>query len=108
LIRTLIYPPSQSLEGNFMATLSDILSENHFSLALTDGTLTGTGVDFLVKQAKEAQFFLFGEDHGIAENLNFATALFKLLQPTGYNSYVTEIGPFSAEYFNRYARQPDA
>jgi hypothetical protein len=91
-----------------MATLSDILSENHFSLALTDGTLTGTGVDFLVKQAKEAQFFLFGEDHGIAENLNFATALFKLLQPTGYNSYVTEIGPFSAEYFNRYARQPDA
>jgi len=91
-----------------MAILSEILSENHFSISLAHGVITGKGAEFLLEQARASRFFLYGEDHGIADNLNFATALFKLIRPSGYSTYVTEIGPFSAEKFNQLARQPDA
>lgn len=91
-----------------MQTLSEILATNHFPLALAAGHLTGAGADFLAREANAASFFLMGEDHGIRDNLQFATALFKLIQPAGYNAYVTEIGPVSAQHIQRALQQPNS
>lgn len=91
-----------------MTELSDFLASHHYTLALNGETLTGTGVDFLQREARNARYFLFGEDHGIGSSLKFATALFKTLQPSGYNAYVTEIGPVSAKHILALLNQPDS
>jgi len=90
-----------------MSTLSEILSEHHFPLTLFDGFLAGRGADFLSRQARESRFFLVGEEHGIGDNLNSATALFKMIQPSGYHTYVTEIGPISARHIHQLVQQPE-
>jgi hypothetical protein len=90
-----------------MFTLSEILSEHHFPVTVSYGFLTGRGADFLSHQARESRFFLIGEEHGIGDNLDFATALFNLLRPFGYHTYVTEIGPISARHVHQLVQQPE-
>ena len=91
-----------------MSTLTEFLSEHHYPLEISNHFLTGPGADFLHARAQESRFMLLGEEHGVGSNLEFATALFKAIQPLGYTTYVTEIGPFSAAHFNRLVKQPDA
>lgn len=90
-----------------MSTLLETLNQNHFSISLSQGKLTGAGMEFLFNQAQESRFFLLGEDHGIGDNLNFSAALLNILQPHGYNTYVTEIGPESAKLIGPLAKTPN-
>lgn len=91
-----------------MSALTEYFAEHHYSLEISEGALTGSGADFLTREANAARFFLLGEDHGVGSNLKFATALFKLLQPSGYRAYVTEIGPVSAGHIRTLLQQPDS
>lgn len=91
-----------------MSALVKYFAEHHYVLELSEGALIGSGADFLSKEANAARFFLLGEDHGIGSNLKFAAALFNLLQPNGYNTYVTEIGPVSAGHIRTRLQQPDS
>lgn len=91
-----------------MSALTEFLAEHHYALQTSEGTLTGSGAEFLAREGRSARFFLLGEDHGIGSNLQFATALFNLLQPSGYNAYVTEIGPVSAQHMSTLLEQPDS
>lgn len=91
-----------------MSALAEFLSEHHYSLEISKGVLTGSGVEFLAREAQATRFFLLGEDHGIGSNLQFATTFFDLLQPSGYNAYVTEIGPVSTRHISTLLEQPDS
>ena len=54
---------------------------------------SGPAWDLLVERGRAAQFFLLGEDHGIAENPRLAAALYAALAPAGYEKLAVEISP---------------
>jgi hypothetical protein len=69
------------------------------------GSIQGPGVDFLVQQGKESQFFLIGEDHGIAELPLVTGALFQRLWEFGYEHLAVETGPLTAAILEGSARK---
>ena len=60
-------------------------------LGYADGRFSGEAYDWLVVRGREAQFFLHGEEHGIAENPKLAAQLFRDLVPAGYRHAAVEI-----------------
>ncbi|SIN68401.1 hypothetical protein SAMN02745824_1808 [Parasphingorhabdus marina DSM 22363] len=68
-------------------------------------TFSGPAMDKLLEEGRKAQFFLIGEEHGIAENPELATALFKQLQPAGYAKLVIEVSPYVASHMDETLRK---
>lgn len=58
----------------------------------------------LVAAGSAAQFFLLGEEHGIAENPKFAGALFAELTSAGYSRFMIEVSPPMARALDAAAR----
>jgi hypothetical protein len=73
----------------------------HTMQAAADGRLSGPGADLLLQAGRESQFFLIGEEHGVAEVPLVATALFRALAPAGYRYLAIETGEFLASELNR-------
>jgi hypothetical protein len=59
-------------------------------------TFSGPAWDRLVAEGKAAQFFLVGEEHGIAENPKLVAQLFSELSNHGYSKLAIEISPTMA------------
>jgi hypothetical protein len=76
-----------------------------FSIA--NGRLTGAGADSVARIAREHQFILVGEDHGIRELPEFVSALFAAARPAGYNHIGVEIGPITGRRLETMMRAPD-
>lgn len=71
--------------------------------------LSGDGLKFLTDEAGGAQFFLIGEDHGIADMPEFTGLFFRELnRVAGYDTFATETGPLTAKYLEKMARDPRA
>ena len=68
-------------------------TEHQLPLVQTEGQFSGPGWDWLLSEGRQAQFFLLGEEHGIAENPQFAGALFAELTGSGYEHLAIEISP---------------
>ncbi|HWF00522.1 MAG TPA: hypothetical protein VG248_12050 [Caulobacteraceae bacterium] len=64
----------------------------------------GPGWDRLLEEGRRAQFFLIGEEHGIAENPRLAGSLFASLSPAGYERLALEISPPMATLVGEAAR----
>ncbi|WP_164156713.1 hypothetical protein [Sandarakinorhabdus rubra] len=62
-------------------------------MTLSNGCFSGPAYDRLIAEGRAAQFFLLGEEHGIAEGPKLAAALFRALQPAGYQHFVIEVSP---------------
>ncbi len=58
---------------------------------------SGPGWDLLVGEGRKAQFFMIGEEHGLAENARLAACLTEALAPAGYRRLVLEISPPMAQ-----------
>jgi hypothetical protein len=59
-----------------------------------DGVLfSGPAWNRLVEEGRKAQFFLIGEEHGIAENPKLAAQLFGALADSGFSKLAIEISP---------------
>ncbi len=67
--------------------------ENRLKLDFDGATFSGPAWGKLVEEGQSAQFFLLGEEHGIAENPKLAAALFAALAPAGYTKVAIEISP---------------
>lgn len=81
------------------------LQASTYPLTLDDGALSGPGRDFLLRAAGQSQFFLVGEEHGIAENPLVAAALLRELK--SYRYFAAEIGSLTATRLESAAkRQP--
>lgn len=88
--------------------LEATLRANRYRLELTpDGELRGPGADFLLEEGRAAQFFLMGEEHGVAEIPEISAALFRDLAPAGYRHLAIEIGPSLADTLEGLVRGPD-
>ena len=99
------------LSANFIFGQDSLLTEkfkkSHHLLKYDDGQLSGKGLEFLKTEASASPFFLIGESHGIAEIPLFTAALFKELQPLGYQYFATETGPYTATMLQEMASQKE-
>lgn len=64
-------------------------------LAIKDGKLTGAGADMIRADLPQAQFILWGEDHGFADSPIVLRAIAREARPLGFTHHVVEVGPLS-------------
>ena len=76
--------------------LTEAAIAHRLRLDFDDGAFSGLAWDRLVAEGKSAQFFLMGEEHGIAENPKLAAQLFAELSNHGYSKVAIEISPTMA------------
>ena len=79
------------------ARLLEALQLNRLPLTMTDGRPAGGGWDWLVREARGARFTVIGEEHGVAETAQLATALFTALRGSGYSRFAIELSPIIAQ-----------
>jgi hypothetical protein len=70
-------------------------------LDFANGAFAGPAWDYLLARGREAQVFMLGEEHGIAENPKLAAALFRALVPAGYARVAVEISDAMAAEVDR-------
>ena len=73
----------------------------HPMAADAEGRLSGAGAELLLAAGRDAQFFLIGEEHGVAEIPLVAADLFRRLAPHGYRHLAIETGDGMATELNR-------
>src|SRR5262249_9213750 len=66
------------------------------------------GTAVLAIATEGAAFVFLGEDHGVAQVGQFATALHGMLQPRGFDTLAIAGGPFTARELGNALRRPDA
>ncbi|MGA9341436.1 MAG: hypothetical protein WBV61_03770 [Rhodanobacteraceae bacterium] len=79
-----------------LLALSAHAAPRTFALRVTDGKLAGPGADVIRAQLPNAQFVLFGEDHGFADSPIVLRAIAREARPLGFRYLVVEVGPLSA------------
>ncbi len=87
--------------------LAAALRNHAYTFELRDGRLEGEGGELLLTEGRRARFFLIGEEHGVAEIPEIASALFRALAPAGYRHLAIEVGDGLAERLEEAAREPD-
>ncbi|MDF2180362.1 hypothetical protein P2G88_19055 [Aliiglaciecola sp. CAU 1673] len=97
------FVPSAQAEQTLQDKIAGIAAQNTLPVHRTDGRFQGPGWDYLLAEGQAAQFLLLGEEHGIAENPAFASALFKALIPAGYQHFAVEVSPPLAELLDKNA-----
>ncbi len=93
-------PPKPSVAERLTAAAK----ANSYALTYDGRTFSGPGWDKLVAEGKAAQFFMLGEEHGIAENPKLAGQLFETLAKDGYAKFVIEVSPPMADALDEAAR----
>lgn len=88
----------------WVARLTAAAKANAYALNFDGSTFSGPAWEKLVAEARAAQFFLLGEEHGIAENPKLAAQLFRELTKDGYAKFVIEVSPPMATALDRSAR----
>jgi hypothetical protein len=73
--------------------LAQLAKAQRSVLAYDGGKFSGPAWQRLLDEGRRAQFFLIGEEHGIAENPRLVAQLFTALVPSGYRHMVIEISP---------------
>jgi hypothetical protein len=76
--------------------LAAAAAENRSIIRPENDGFSGDGWSRLIAEGSAAQFFLIGEEHGIAENPQLAAALFSELTHAGYSRLAIEVSPFMA------------
>jgi hypothetical protein len=92
-------PPPPTADRLRRERIASAAAANRQRLAYDGGTFAGAGWEMLVARGRAAQFFLLGEEHGIAENPKLAAQLFTTLAPAGYSRVAIEIsGPMATAF----------
>lgn len=97
-------PPAPAPGPDWMQRLTTAAKANTSLLTYDGTTFSGPAWDKLVAEGKAAQFFLLGEEHGIAENPKLAGQLFGELAKDGYANFVIEVSPPMATALDQSAR----
>ena len=76
-----------------VSKLEKAASEAALAVTFKNNRFSGEGYDTLLNRARASQFFLIGEEHGIAENPLLAAQLFTELSQHHYRHMVIEVSP---------------
>jgi hypothetical protein len=86
------------------STLTEAARENRSQLNFDGNIFTGLALDQLLAAARDAQFFMIGEEHGIAENPKLVAQLFATLVADDYEKLAIEISPPMAAILDKVTR----
>ena len=93
--------PTQPKKPTRAERLGEAMLANRMALDFDGTHFSGTGYDWLLRRGSEADAFLLGEEHGIAENPKLAAQLFAALTQHRYRHIAVEISPPMAAVVNR-------
>ena len=99
ILISLVFGVSTAEDGagnSIEAKLADAAMEHRLPLGFDGKTFSGPAWEKLVDAGKNAQFFLVGEEHGIAENPKLVAQLFVELSNHGYSRLAIEVSPAMA------------
>lgn len=99
-----VVAPTSPAPPAWMTRLTEAVKANSLPLNYDGTRFSGPAWDRLVAEGKAAQFFLLGEEHGIAENPKLAAQLFTELAKDGYSKFVIEVSPPMATALDQSAR----
>jgi len=85
----------------------DRLLKSRYQLNLQDGKLSGPALPVLRNALSGAQFVLIGEDHGISQIPQFASAVCDMVGPEGFHTLVVEAGPLAARELRPWIERAD-
>ena len=85
-------PPAPAAPA-WMSRLTETAKASRLTLNYANGVFSGPAWDQLVAEGKAAQYFLVGEEHGIAENPKLMGQLFERLAKDGYSRFIIEVSP---------------
>jgi hypothetical protein len=72
------------------AELIELIRANSYEIRMRGGTLEGPGAERLLAVARNAQFVVLAEEHYVREIPQLTTALFRQLQPYGFEYLAAE------------------
>jgi erythromycin esterase-like protein len=98
-------PSSPATKPSAQSRFDAALVVSRMAVDFDGSRFSGPGYDWLARRGAEAQAFLLGEEHGIAENPKLAAQLFQSLAPTGYRHIFIETSPPVAVALDRAMRQ---
>lgn len=82
--------------GQLSESLTNQIKANSYPLTVSNGNLSGSGMDLLIKASSDAQFFVIGEEHNVKEVPEITSMLFSALHNRyGYNYLALEQDPLS-------------
>ena len=84
-----------------LSTFLTKVADNQYNLTLDDGQLSGSAVPLLEDAIHTAQFFVIGEEHGIAEIPQITSAIFDSCYEADYRHFCAEISPLMARDITR-------
>ena len=76
--------------GTFAAAAPETLP-----ITLEEGKLMGPGAEMIRRELPNAQFILWGEEHGFADSAILLRTLGREARPLGFKYHVVEVGPLS-------------
>jgi hypothetical protein len=88
-------------------SFTDALLASRMAISIDGEKLAGPGGDVIRAATADAQYVLLGEDHGIAQIPQFATALCTELASHGFRRLDLEISPSVAPVLENFARAND-
>ncbi|MCB1023426.1 MAG: hypothetical protein KDB79_03495, partial [Acidobacteria bacterium] len=93
-----VYSQTETAKSAGKIPFAKLLKENSYEIEITNGRLTGSGRDFLLKATEQTQFFAIGEPHNNGDVPKFTSALFGLLnRERGFNYLALEQDPIMAK-----------
>ncbi len=84
---------SGAVKPGLAETIASVAEENRYRVEFDGQVFSGPGWDRLLQEGLDAQFFLIGEEHGIAEHPKLVAQLFTALTKGGYRKLAIEISP---------------
>ncbi|MCR9244766.1 MAG: hypothetical protein NXI31_07025 [bacterium] len=83
----------------------DLIRDEKQSFTLAASGAAGAGVEFVLGEARAAEFTVIGESHGNVETCKFTHWLLRELKAHGYGAYATETGPCTTDHLAAVARE---
>lgn len=79
-----------------MDQMDSLIRSSTYKIEFTDSKLNGPGLDWLLKEADIANYFLIGERHGTAETPQLSASIYENISKGGYDHAILEIGEYAA------------
>jgi len=95
--RTLVLSQSVADTASQKIKIEDLLKANSYKIAMSEGYLSGSGLEFLLKATDKTQFFAIAEPHNAKEVPEITSSLFNSLKKHhGFNYLALEQDPVMA------------
>jgi len=83
----------------------NLVLENSYEVIDSANSYYGNGIEWLIEEGANAQYFMVGETHGTAEVPKICMSIYSGLAKNGYKHAALEISPFAAKKADKILRK---